>query len=160
MKLAFLLEQLEELDFFKEFKQTHPDAFLYAGFFVFDQENPENHQYTLDFFIPSQKKAASIKHPFKEIVFHPDNIETAKPMQLDLQIDIDNITEKVREIMTQNSCNNIPNKIVTVLQDNTWGVTCITPSLELYNMNVCSIDGKCQKFDKSNFSDFIKVQKK
>jgi len=159
MKLAFLLEKLEEEELYKEFKKKYPHSFLYAGFFMFDTDKNQE-EYHLDFFIPGINKVATIAHPFKEIKIQPDEVKNVKPLALDLQIDIDNIKEKIEEIKKYKECNKKTSKIVAVLQDNVWGITCISPTLDILRMNICSTTGECQKFDLSDFREFMKINKK
>ncbi len=159
MKLNDLLKELYEKDFYLEFARNYRDMFLSAGFFVFDiDENKIKTQ--LDFFIPSLNKIAIVEHPFNEIKLQNDEIRDARQLNENLKVDIDEIVDRVLDLQRKNNNSMRISKIIGILKDDIWNLTCMSSAMDILKIQVNSLTGICEKFEKANLMDYIDIRKK
>lgn len=94
MEISTLLEELREKDFFKEFSNQF-ESYFAAAFIVLDDAGSDKYQ--LDFFIPKEKKIASVEYPFKAVKIHEDFIEGAARLKV-ASIDICELRGRVEDV--------------------------------------------------------------
>jgi len=158
MKLAQLLEKAKESNEYKEFMKEYPEAFLAAGFFVLDDVGEDKFQ--LDFFIPGTNKIAISVYPFDNMKIQEDNIKDIKKLDENLKIDVTDLRLKVDEVLKENKINLRVSKIIAILKDNKWNLTCMGSTLDLVRIFIDSLTGKVEKCEKVNFFDIVNVKKK
>jgi hypothetical protein len=159
MKIKELVKELEEKDSYKDFKKKYPDSFLSAGFFILDFENKtENLQ--LNFFIPSEKKIAGFEFPFKEFKIFEDKIEKMAKIDLDVVIDLDDLKEFCEDIFHQNNSAMSISKIIAILKENEWNITCMDSMLGIIRIRANSKTKEAKSFSKGSIFDIAKTIKK
>jgi hypothetical protein len=155
MKLSQLLNELRKTRLFENFMKENPDAYFSAGFFTLE-EDEESNKYQLDFFIPSKNRVAVIEYSFdSEMKVQEDEIKDMLKLNENIKIDICDLKEKVKEISKEFKAN----KIIAILKDNKWNLTCISPTLDMLRINIDSLTGNVDKCEKASFIDFIRVVK-
>ena len=152
MKLANLLGELKEKDFFKKFMEENSDAFFAAGFIVLDDSGEDKYQ--LDYFIPSKKKIASVEFPFKQMKIHEDVIEKAERLKV-VEIDICDLRERVEEIKKSKAIPLKTKKIIALLKDDLWQLTCLSDTLDMLKIHVHSVNGEVKRCEKLNLFSMI-----
>jgi len=158
MKLNDLLLELSKQEFFKKFMIENPDSFLTAGFFIFDLESNTN-KIQLDFFLPKTMKIASIEHPFKEVKVYGDEIKEARQLNEKLKVDISDVIDRVYDLQRKNKNSMRIAKIIAILKDDVWNLTCLSSTMDILRIHINSLTGICQKFEKSSLADFMEVRK-
>ena len=140
MKVQDLIEELQEKQEYKTFQEKNPDTFFAAAFLILDLEN-KTEQIQLDYFLPQQNKIAAFSHPFTEPKIHDDMISVKegkttpseiKPMTkqtTQIKIDIDDLEPKCKELIKENNSSIAPTKIIAILKDDTWNLTCMDNAL-------------------------------
>ena len=160
MKLTEMLKELEEKPFFREFKKENPKSFLCAGFFIFDKENNKN-QHQLDFFNPSKNQIISFEHPFENLKIHEDKIESQEKLELkNVLLDIEDLKEITEELVKKNEIKSKTNKIIAVLSQRIWNITCIQSDLSILRIKINAETKEQIVFEKQSLLDFVKVCKK
>ncbi len=186
MKTTDLLEELQVKPEYKIFKKQNPDTFFTVAFLILDLEN-ETEQIQLDFFLPSQNEIAAFSHPFTEPKIHDSIISVSKklaptnskdksvrvsgatepakpkPMQpqtLEIKIDIDNLESKCKELIKENKSSIVPTKIIAILKDDIWNLTCMDNALGIVRIKINAISGEPQDFQKGNLMSFMGIKKK
>jgi hypothetical protein len=159
MKLQELIDNLKKTPAYQEFKEKEPSSFLCAGFFVLDLDEGGN-KYQLDFFLPNKKKVAITEFPFLEINIQPDEMPSASPLLLSLETDLDELEEKIGEIKEKNNSKMKTNKIIAVLKDNIWNLTCLSNTMDLLRIKLNAETGEVLKFEKSGLMEMIRIEKK
>ena len=157
MKFKQLLRELREKQCYGQFMQENPDAFLTAGFFVLDDSG--NNTFQLDYFIPKIEKIAISSYPFDRFKIQEDEIKKAERLDENINIDICDLKEKVEDIKLKNNYNRNTNKIIAVLKDGKWNLTCFSSSLDILRIFVDCFSGNCDKFEKASLMDFMQVRK-
>ncbi len=159
MKIKDLIEELEEKDSYKNFKLSNPSTFFSAAFLVLDvKEKSEKIQ--LDFFLPEQNKVAAFEFPFGEPKIHDDEIKTMCPQNVSVKIDIDDLEPICREVIKENGSAIILAKIIAVLKDDQWNLTCMDDMFGIVRMRVNSATGERSGFSKKSLMDFTSVLRK
>lgn len=168
MKVKDLYEELEEKEFFQEYKKKNPESFLYAGFFVLDLEH-ESEKIELDIYDPKENKIEIIEFPFKEIKVQQSMIPEMEeklinpkdmiPLDLDIKVDIDDLKEFVKKSIKENDKFMIPAKIIAVLKDNEWNLTCMDDMFGVLTIKINAKTGKETAFKKSSLMDIVNVKK-
>jgi hypothetical protein len=158
MKISTLLDELKEKDFFKRFMKENPDAFFAAGFFVLDNASSQD-KHQVDYFIPAKKQIASAEYVFESMKIHEDTIADAKRLQI-AKIDICDLREKVEEAKKLNNCSLKINKIIALLKDDLWTLTCLSDSLDMIKIVIDSVSGEIKKFEKVSFMSMMSIKRK
>jgi len=158
MKLSALLSDLKESEGYKKFKSENPDTFFAAFFAILDLEK-STEQLQLDFFLPEKNKVAAFELPKEEPRVHEDEIKDMKPQPTEIKIDIDNIKQKAQEIIEKNEAKLKPTKIIAVLRDNEWNLTCMDNTLGIIRIKLDANTGEQKSFDKGSMMDFMKIKK-
>ncbi len=171
MKVQDLLEELQDKQEYKTFKQNN-ETFFAAAFLILDLEN-KTEQIQLDFFLPSENKIAAFSHPFKEPQIHDNIISVSKegatepaapaPMQpqtTEIKTDIDNLESQCKEIIKENESALKPTKIIAILKDDIWNLTCMDNVLGIVRIKIFAISGETIDFNKGSLMDFMGMKKK
>ena len=171
MKIQDLIEELQETNGYKTFQEQNPDTFFAAAFLILDTEN-KTEQIQLDYFLPSQKNIAAFSHPFAEPKIHDDMISVKegqttpaeiKPMTkqtAEIKIDIDDLESKCKELIKENNSSIAPTKIIAILKDDIWNLTCMDNMLGIVRIRINAISGEVQDFNKGGLMDFMGIKKK
>lgn len=170
MKIKDLIDELESKDFFKKFKEKNPSYFT-AAFLVLDlKEKSEKIQ--LDYFMYEENKIAAFEFPFEQYIIHDElvgvekekivgrEILEQKEQILNLKIDIDDLEEKVLEIIDENKSNLKPTKIICILKDDIWNLTCMNDVLGMVRIKINVVSGEIVDFNKGSLMDFMGIKKK
>jgi hypothetical protein len=158
MKIKQLLEELEKTGGYKDFKKKYPQSFFMAGFFVIDFVT--KNQYQLDFFIPELEKIASFEWPFGNAKIHEDKIENVKKLDENLKIDFDDLIGEVEKLTSKEKMSFKLEKIIAILKDNEWNLTCMSSNLGMLRIGIDSLTGEVKKFEKLSLMDIMHIKKK
>jgi len=172
MKTKHLIQELQETDHYKDFKSKNPDTFFSAVFLILDLEN-KTEQIQLDYFLPQQNQIAAFEHPWTEPKIHDDIISVGKsgetepgeikPMQeqtSEIKIDIDDLESISKEKIKENKSSIVPTKIIAILKNDQWNLTCMDNALGIVRIKLDAITGKSQDFNKGSLMDFMGIRKK
>lgn len=162
MKAIDFLKKLEGKDFFKEFKKENPDAFLCAFFCILNKQETEGDKINIDFFVPSKNKIAFSESPFSEIQLSEQESKDLKELKdLDkLQIDLQDLWEEIETVKQQKNIKHNTGKIIGVLTQESWNLTCMGSSLDLLKIKINPYTKQVLEAKTENLSDMIKIQKK
>lgn len=183
MKIKDLVNELEEKNSFREFKKNNPDAFFSAGFFVLNLEGGDE-TIQLDYFMSGEKKIAAFEFPFgepkiyDEVISAPSQnmkqnglgqtledgkttgeIPDMKKQLTDLKIDIDDLASVSKETIIENESKLIPAKIIAVLRDDIWNLTCMDNALGIVQIKFDALSGEAINFNKGSLMDFMRIKK-
>jgi hypothetical protein len=154
MELKNLLQELGDCTGYKEFQSQNGDAYFSAGFIIFDLAQ-ETEKIQLDFFIPSKKKVASFEFPFGEPKLHEDHIESMAKQIVELKVDIDDIITMCKEIIFEQNFKMKPAKIIAILRDNQWNLTCLDNVLGIVRIRIDAITASVVSSEKGSLMDFM-----
>jgi hypothetical protein len=162
MKAVDFLRRLEGKEFFKEFKKENEDLHLCAVFCILSKEETEGDKVTLDFFIPSKKKVAFSESPFESICFsEEEGKEYPEIKELDkIKMDVEDLWEEVERIKKEKKVSHNTGKIIGVLTNEEWSLTCLSPSIDLLRIKVNSKTKEVLSIKKEGLGDMIKINKK
>ena len=169
MKVQNLLEELQETQNYKNYKSQNPETFFAAAFLILDLEQ-KTEQIQLDFFLPSQSKVAAFEHPFapadagythgcKEPKIHDDEIKQMQPQSTEIKIDIDDLEPTAKKLIKENESQIVPTKIIAILKENQWNLTCMDNSLGIVRIKLDAITGEQIEFNKGSLMDFMGIRK-
>ncbi|MCK5449332.1 hypothetical protein KAI32_00535 [Candidatus Pacearchaeota archaeon] len=187
MRISELIDELEETETYKKFKDKNPSTFFSAGFFILDLES-KTEKIQLDFFLPKQNRAcpnqsksqisegrvcpnqsksqisegriASFEYPFKEPKIYDEEIKPMQPQTTEIKIDIDDLESTCKKIIKENNSLIIFTKIIAILKDNQWNLTCMDDMLGIVRIKLNAITGELIDFNKGSLMDMMKVEKK
>lgn len=171
MKLKDLIEELEQTSHYKSFKEKNPETYFVAAFLILDLEN-KTEQIQLDYFLPKQNQIAAFCHPFTEPKIHdniisvqngktePKKIEQMQHQVIEIKIDIDDLEPRCKKLIKEKNPTIQPTKIIAILKDNIWNLTCMDNMLGIVRIKLDAISGECQDFNKGGLMDFMGIQKK
>ncbi|MFH0808799.1 MAG: hypothetical protein V1888_04255 [archaeon] len=184
MKVQDLIQELEEKPEYKIFKKQNPDTFFAAAFLILDLEN-KTEQIQLDYYLPKQKAIAAFCYPFAEPKIHSDiisvkegqttpaKIEQMKTQTTKIKIDIDDLAPKCKELIKENNllqysairgtpsgANINPTKIIAILKDDIWNLTCMDNLLGIVRIKLNAISEELLDFNKGGLMDFMGIKKK
>ncbi len=172
MKIQELIEELQDKSEHSEFKSQNPKTFFAAAFLILDLEN-QTEQIQLDYFLPEENKIAAFSHPFTKPKIHDNIISVSKegqtkpanpqPMQAQtakIKIDIDNLESACSEIIKENESKLQPTKIIAILKDDIWNLTCMDNALGIVRIKINAISGEAIDFNKGSLMDFMGMKKK
>jgi hypothetical protein len=157
MELASLLKELKERSCYKEFIEKHPDTFFCAGFFVISNDGDKAQ---LDFFLPKENKIASFEYPFSSFKIYEDEIKEAEEQKIGIAIDIKDLKEEVERILKKHDSEIKPTKIIAILKDNNWNLTCMNDALQLVRIKLNAKTKEELHFEKGNLMDIAQIRKK
>jgi hypothetical protein len=160
MKSIDLLKELEENYVYKDFKKEFKDSFFSAGFFILDLEK-KSETLQLDLFIPSKKKVAAFEFPWKFPKIHDDKIESMTPQSLEnLKFDLDDLEEKAKDSIKEHGSNLKPTKIIAIIQNNEWNLTCMDNALGIIRIKYNALTGEETFFESDSLMNIVKITKK
>lgn len=171
MKIQDLVEELQEKQEYKTFQEQNPDTFFAAAFLILDLEN-KTEQIQLDYFLPQQNNIAAFSYPFAEPKIHDDIISVKEgkttsaevpimtKQTTQIKIDIDDLESKCKELIKENNSLTIPTKIIAILKDDIWNLTCMDDMLGIVRIKINAVSGELQDFNKGGLMDFMGIKKK
>ena len=159
MELKDLITELKEKECYKEFKKKNPNSYFCAGFFILDLEKREE-KIQLDFFLPNEEKMSSFEFPFTEAKNHEEKIQPLKGQTTEIKIDIDDLEKTCKEIIKKNKSKINPTKIIAIIKEDNWNLTCMDNHLGIIRINVNALTGEETLFDKGSLMDFMGIKKK
>ncbi len=180
MKVKYLIQELQETSHYKTFKEQNPDSYFAVAFLILDLEQ-KSEQIQLDYFLPEQNKIAAFSHPLGPVGSSPrdsepkihDNIISVQegktePAEIksmikqttQIKIDIDDLEEKSNQLIKENNSTIIPTKIIAILKDDIWNLTCMDNALGIIRIKINAITEEIQDFDKGSLMNFMGIKKK
>ncbi len=161
MKAVDFLKRLEGKDFFKEFKKENEDLYLCAVFCILSKEETEGDKVTLDFFVPSKKKVAFSESPFESICFsEEEGKEFSEIKDLGkIEIDVEDLWNEVEEIKKAKTISHNTGKIIGVLTNDEWNLTCLSPSIDLLRIKISPKTKEVLSIKKESLGDMMKIKK-
>lgn len=171
MKVQDLVEELEETQSYRNFIEKNPAAFFAAGFFILDLKE-KTETIHLDYFLPEGGKIATFEHPFGEPKIHEDIISVSKsgetepgkvklmqPQTTEIKIDIDDLGPTCKEIIKENESKVFSTKIIAILKDDQWNLTCMDDMLGVVRIKLNAVTGEQVDFNKGSLMDFMGIRK-
>ncbi len=159
MKIHDLIEELEDSTDYKKFKSENPSSFFAAGFFIINTKT-KTKEIQLDFFLPEQGRITAFEYPFKEPKIFDEKIKPIQPQTTEIKIDIDDLESTCKKIITENNSPIIFTKIIAILRDNQWNLTCMDDMLGIVRIKLDAITGELIDFNKGSLMDFMGIKKK
>ena len=162
MKVSQLVEELQDSTPYKTFIEQNPDAYFCAAFLILDLTN-KTEKIQLDYLIPKENHIAAFEFPFNNELnpkIHKDKISQMKPQSTELKVDIDNLEQKVKEVISNNESSIRPTKIIAILSNNTWNLTCMNDHLGIVQIKLdATSEEKIEEFKKGSLMDFMGFKK-
>ena len=159
MKLLDLIKELESSSSYKDFISKNPSAYICAGFFILDLKNKKD-QIQLDVFLPEKKKIAAFESPFSEPKVFDEEVPAIKKLDTEIKVDIDELEDKCEEILKENKTSLMLGKIIAILKEDVWTLTCMNETLGMANIKIDSKTGKVLSFRKGSLMEFVSSEKK
>ncbi len=160
MKLNDLIQELKESSAYKEFTSKNPQSYLCAGFFILDLKHSKKDQIQFDFFLPDQNKIAAFEYPFDKSKVFDDIVPQIKPLDTNIKIDLDQLDDKCAQILKDNKTSLVPSKIISILKEDVWTLTCMDDMLGMSTIKLNSKTEELISFKKGSLMDFMGVKKK
>ncbi len=169
MKIQNFIGELRNEEVYKSFKLENPSSFFAAGFFILDLENDKN-QIQIDFFLPEQNKIASFELQFLQdesgkerrvwmLKIFKDEVKNMDLQSTDIKIDLDDLRKISEDIIKENGAVIIPTKIIAILKNNEWNLTCMNDALGIVRIKLDAVTGEKIDFSKGSLMDFMGVKK-
>ncbi len=150
MKVKELLQDLQEKENYKKFKEENPEAFFCSAMFILGDAD----KIDLNFFLPNQDKLSSFAMPFASITNHQEEIYDQKEIKnLNLKVDICELKNHIKE----KTGKDYP-KIIAVLHNGIWNLTCLN-GMDMNRMNLDAHTGEIQKKEEGSLNDMIQIRK-
>ena len=171
MKLQELIDELETKECYTNFKSEHPESHFCAGFFILNLEE-STEQIQLDYYIKSSNQIASFEFPFENFKLHNEIIsaknnttegDEIKPLPnqtTKIKIDIDDLKSTVKETIERNEGKIVPTKIIAILKEDSWNLTCMDNVLGMVRIKLNAITGEVENYSKGSLMDFMGIKKK
>ncbi len=158
MEIKKLLGEVMETSAYKDFKSENSDSFFSAVFAILDVKGQSN-QIQFDFFLPSLKKIASFNLGVSGVNIYDDEIKNMKPQSVDVGVDIKDLEEVCGAAIKKNGSMLVPTKIIAILRDGIWNLTCMDEALGIVRIKVDADSGKVEDFSKGSLMDFMGIRK-
>ncbi|MBT6690482.1 hypothetical protein HN903_02225 [archaeon] len=170
MKIINLIEELQETQHYKMFQQQNTDSYFSAAFLILNLED-KTEQIQLDYFLPQTKQIAAFAHPWTEPKIHddiisvkegktePKKIEQMKHQTTEIKIDIDSLESECKKLIKENNSSIAPTKIITILKDDIWNLTCMDNMLGIVRIKINAISEELIDFNKGGLMDFMGIKK-
>lgn len=172
MKICDILEELEENEYYKKFELENPDAFFSVAFLILDLES-KTEVIQLDFYLPKKNKIVAFEFPFGEPKIYnnvisvgkngktePGNIEPMRPQIRNIKVDVDDLELRCKELIKENGSDIVPTKIIAILRDDLWNLTCMDSALGIVRIKLDAIREDIFKFEKGSLMDFMGIKRK
>lgn len=167
MEFQELISKLMQSKEFEDFKKENPDSYPFGGFFSIDLENKgKNNQYSLDYFIPSLKKAFSFKieEKVEKIPITVQETEKMLPIGNNYSFKFKDFQRKIEERMQEENSKEKIQKILYSLQnlekEDYLLATVFLSGLKMIQATIKISNKEITKFEKKGFLDFLKILKK
>lgn len=162
MRAKDFLKRLEGRDFFKEFKKENPDAYLCAIFCILTKQETEGDKINIDYFIPSTKKVAYSESPFDSITFSEERGKEYSELKglSELKIDIEDLWDEVERVKKEKKIVHNTGKIMGVLTNDEWSLTCLSPSIDLLRIKINPKTREIVSTKKESLGDVVKIKTK
>jgi hypothetical protein len=159
MKFEKYLKKLKESEKFKDFKKENPESYLAAGFFVLDFEGEDKHQIDYVF----KNKIATFDLDEEELKIEDRRGKKLDKLTEDINIDLEELQEIVKEEMEKNKITDKLRKIIAVIYTSEnkpiWNLQCIVGNLGFLNIRINDKDKSVIKFGKHSLMDIMKFKK-
>ncbi|MEM4625186.1 MAG: hypothetical protein QXJ28_00245 [Candidatus Pacearchaeota archaeon] len=161
MKVQPYLKKLNNSKEFKEFIKKNPEAYLIAGFFVFDFEN-DTRIHQIDYYVPDKHSMVTFFLDNKIELKEAKAANDIKPQKIEgeIKLDLDLLKGIVQDEMKNHTVTSKLQKIIAVLQniDGTliWNLNCITNDMGIIKMHIDDKSHSVLKFEKVSLFDIIK----
>ncbi len=162
MKSQHLFDRLKQKSPYENFIKSNPDAYLYAIFCILSSEEKEGDKIQFDFLIPKSKRIAIAEYPFDEIKVSLQEV-TPLPEKLDINeefLDFEDLKEEIEKAQTKNKDKSNINKIIAILKNKLWDITCLTTTVDVLKLKIDSKTRECTHFKKENLMNFVQIKKK
>lgn len=160
MKLKDLIQDLKSSTSYKEFISQNPTSYLCAGFFMIDLKNKSKDQIQIDFFLPQENKIVAFEYPFDKFKKFEDTVPLIKELDTNIKLDIDSLEEECAKILKINKTNLVPSKIIAILKEDLWTLTCMDDMLGMSTIKINSKTGEVISFKKGTIIDMVSLKKK
>ncbi len=161
MKFSHYVERVATSSEFKKFSKEYKNAYLCAGFFVFDfEEGKDIHQ--VDYFLPGKKKIAAFLLDNGLSYKIADTMNPLKPEEIkgEIKMDLDKLKGIVEDEMKNHTVTDNVMKMIAILQSidgkKVWNLNCILNGMSLLKVHIDDSTGNVLKFEKASFVDFIR----
>lgn len=160
VKSKHLFDRLKEKDSYKKFIKDNEKAYLYAIFSTISTEEKEGDKVQFDFIIPEKNKVGIAEYPFDKIKVTEQKIEP-QPEKINLEelrVDIEDLQSLAQKEQTKNNDKTKINKIIAVLTNNIWNLTCLTTTLDVIKININALTEEPISFKKENLTNFVQMK--
>ncbi len=89
-----------------------------------------------------------------------DKVKTMIPQSPKIKININEIEAICNKTIKENGSSIKPTKIIAILKDNQWNLTCMDNALGIIRIKLNAITGEIQDFNKGSLMDFMGIKKK
>jgi len=158
MKLKNLILELESKEAYEKFLKENSSSFFCAAFTILDLKNKTS-QLQLDYFIPELNRIASFEHPFEQFRIYEDEVKEMKIQEASPTVDIIDLERFCKNILEEKEIKITPTKIIAILKENLWNITCMDDFLGIIRIKINSSSGELISIDKGSLIDFIGVKK-
>ena len=160
MKISELLTRIEKEDFYKKFKSENQDSYVCAMLCILSKNEREGDKIQLDFYMPSKKKLAFTEYPFNQMQFPKETVEKMTKLKNDeMAFEVNELWEIIENAKKQKDTFHNTRKIIGILKDDRWILTCLDDMMGIIKLNINSLTGKIEKFEKGNLTDFMGFKK-
>jgi len=156
MRLSVLIQELRDSLHYKQFISKHPDAYFATALLILDLKS-NSHQIQLDFFLPQENKLASFEFPTWVLKVHDDQICNLTKQSSTLKIDINELEPMVKKILKDHTSPLAVQKIIAVIKENVWNLTCMDDMLGIVRMKINANTGEEVSFSKGSISEVAQV---
>jgi len=77
-----------------------------------------------------------------------------------IQTDIDDLESKCKQLIKENNSNITPTKIIAILKDDQWNLTCMDNALGIIRIKLNATTDELLEFNKGSLMDFMGIKKK
>lgn len=155
-----LFERLKQKVSYEKFKKDFPESYLYAIFCILSKNEKEGDKIQFDFADIEKKKVAIAEYPFDEIKVTTQEL-LGNPEKINLEeikIDIEDLWEKIEKIQAENQDKTSLNKVMGVLQNKTWDLTCMSATMDIIKIKINSETGENLLFKKENLMQYVQLK--
>jgi len=110
--------------------------------------------------LPEENKIAVFEYPFKETKIPDEKIDSMQHQATNVKIDINDLEKTCKNIIEKENSSIRPTRIISILKDNQWNLTCMDDMLGIVRIKLDAITGNQISFDKGSLMDFMGIKKK
>jgi hypothetical protein len=160
MKISELFKRLEKEDFYKDFKNENPTSYFAAMLCILTKNENEGDKIQIDFFMPDKKQVAISEYPFICMTYPEEKIESMTSLSETSSFDLTDLWDIVERAKKHNNSTHNTNKIIGVLKDDKWTLTCLDNTMGMIKIILDGKTGKIDKFEKGSLADMMRIGKK